>query len=277
MDASRWRRWREHFEHNAEIPLPVAAADDFVLRDPPLRALLLRTLTILQRAETGEGRVARAIERVRYANIDDDYRAALRGFVCEEARHAGVLGRLLGAYGAGTTSRGWRDDAFEGIRGLAGVRLKLFVFLVAEVAAVYVFEAITAGLPDGSARRVLGRLLRDEEGHLAFHAEFFRTAVRGGVARGLLALAVWCGGALACLAMLLDHRRLLRRLGHRHDALVQRAFATAARARQLALGARPTGRGGTVPETSPVDARRSDDAVDPHPAACGAVRALVRP
>lgn len=183
---------------------------------------MLRTLALLQRAETGEGRIAKAIEGVDYPNIDDEYRAALRMFLREEARHAGLLGELLKAHGRRALTNTWRDGAFARLRRFAGVRFKLFVFLCAELSAILVFSMLAEHLAEGSIKRALLRMLGDEERHLEFHAEVFRSMFSS-LALRLVFRTVFAGTATAgAIVMVLDHRRTLAELGVPASAIFAR-------------------------------------------------------
>jgi demethoxyubiquinone hydroxylase (CLK1/Coq7/Cat5 family) len=207
MTTTNWARWKQHFLANEARP-PVEVERDGCITQP-----LLRTLAILQRAETGEGRVAKAIDGARFHNIDDDYRASLKLFVREEARHAGLLAALLEEHGERPLTHTWRDGAFSRVRRLAGVRFKLFVFLVAELCAVLVFGLLFDKLPDGAVRRSLERMLGDEEKHLEFHAEFFRTAIENRPARVIFRLAFTALAIPAAIVMVFDHRETFAELG----------------------------------------------------------------
>jgi hypothetical protein len=207
MTTPTWAPWTAHFQSNEARP-PIA-----VSADPCATPALLRTLAILQRAETGEGRIAKAIDGADLPNIDDDYRAALKLFLREEARHAGLLAEILRAHGAKVFLKTWRDGLFARVRRFAGVRFKLFVFLTAEVSAILIFGSLVEHLPEGPIKRSLARMLGDEENHLAFHAQFFRTALSSRVARWLFRAAFIPGACAGALVMALDNRAALAELG----------------------------------------------------------------
>lgn len=228
MTTASWAPWREHFTANeARPPIEVTA-------DPCASPILLRSLAILQRAETGEGRIAKAIDGVDLPNIDDDYRAALKMFVREEARHAGLLGELLAAHGARPITKTWRDGVFAKVRRLAGVRFKIFVFLAAEVAAVVVFGLFAGALPDGAIRRSLVRMRGDEANHLAFHAQFFRLLLRSSPARWVFRIAFAVTATCATAAIVIDHRKALFSLGVSLPAVGALFFEAAGEALALA-------------------------------------------
>jgi hypothetical protein len=213
---SRWTRWVKHFEKNETRP------DLSISTDPAATPEMLRTLALLQRAETGEGRIAKAIEQVDYRNIDNEYRSALRMFLREEARHAGLLGELLKAHGRRPITHTWRDGIFARVRRFAGVRFKLFVFLCAEVSAILVFSLLATHLGEGSIRTALARMLGDEERHLEFHAEVFRSMYTTVWARLIFRTVFVPVVTAGAIVMVLDHQRTLAELGVRPRQIARR-------------------------------------------------------
>ena len=206
----RWRDWLEHFERSKERPLPPIA--DVAIEEEATRHVV-RSLAVFQKGETGEGRIAKEIHRVQLDGIDDDYRRALALFIAEEGRHARILGAAIRAMGGEILSNTWTDRLFVFGRRLAGIRLKLMVLCVAEIVGITFYAMIARALPPGDLRAALEQIVGDEEHHLAFHADFFRTQVTTPF-RALLFRASWrIVGASACLVVLLDHRRTLSALG----------------------------------------------------------------
>lgn len=236
-----WSAWRSYFEANARRELPVIDG-----RGVPARwaGPLARSLAIFQVGEGGEGRVAREIERVRLAGIDDDYRAALRLFVREEGRHAKILAAMVRALGGQTRRAAWTERLFVRGRRLLGLRLKLLVLLAAEVVGLGFYGLLAeklGGCPIGQALR---EIAADERRHLEFHCAFFRGQTRGVAARAVF-LAVWAAIAgAACAVVLIDHRGTLRAMGVRGAAgrlagLVREVGRRVAGGQDGAAGSRP--------------------------------------
>lgn len=230
-----WKPWRAHFEANAARPIPDGLSPVEIDEGVPeeLRAVLLLSLVRFQLGETGEGRIAREIDRAQLAAVDDDYRAALKLFVREEGRHANILARSIRALGGELLQEDWTADLFTASRGLLGVRLKLLVLWAAEVVSLSSYEAVASGLGPGPLRAALAQVAADERAHLRFHTAFFRAHLEGRpVARVAAAGGLALVATTACVLLQLSHRRLTRRLpggGRRMGARQARVIAMTVR------------------------------------------------
>jgi hypothetical protein len=207
---SPWSRWLTHFERNADRPLP--SLSDVPI-DRETKKHVARSLAVFQRGEAGEGRIAKEIWRVELDGIDDEYRRALGLFIKEEGRHARILGEAVPALGGTLVSDTWTDRLFVRGRRLAGIRLKLLVLCVAEVVGITFYAMIASALPRGSLRSALEQIVCDEEAHLAFHVDFFRTQTATAWRRAIFELVWIVVGTLACWVVLFDHRHTLDALG----------------------------------------------------------------
>jgi hypothetical protein len=206
-----WIGWRRYFEHQQRRPLPPIAEP--LGLTPARRRALSWSLARFQLGETGEGRIARDIWRVRLSSIDDDYRVALGLFIKEEGRHARVLAQVVRALGGDLLARSWSERVFRLARRALGTRTKLLALLAAEVIGIGFYSLFAAALPGGPMRAALEEIACDERAHLRFHADFFAAEAPRGW-RALLFRAAWAGvGAAAVLLALGDHWRTLRALG----------------------------------------------------------------
>lgn len=220
-----WTAWRRHFERNAARPLPAVPGAPTGLTRRQVDALGL-TLAKFRLGETGEGRIARQIDDFRHEAIDDDYRVALKLFVREEGRHAHVLGRCVRALDGPRLRATWSERLFRRGRHLAGVRLKLLVLLAAEVIAIGFYGGFVEQLPAGPLRDALAQIVDDEEAHLAFHADFFRSQAATALQRAAFHAAWWPTATAACLVVLVDHRSTLRAFDLRLRHTTTRLLAT---------------------------------------------------
>ncbi len=203
-----WKPWRSHFETQALRPLPAAPRD--ILEIPPAwRAPLCASLARFQLGEGGEGRIAREIERACLPGIDDDYRAALKLFVREEGRHARMLAGMVRSLGGTLLTASWSERLFVAGRRMMGLRLKLLVLLAAEVIGLGFYALLARRLGTGAIAEQLDQIAADEGMHLEFHADFFRAQV-GEAGRWLFRAGWWSVASLACLVLLVDHRRTLQ-------------------------------------------------------------------
>lgn len=202
-----WKKWNAHFEANRSRPLPDVTPPSL---SAEAQAALVHSLKIFQIGETGEGRIVDQIRRVKLKGIDADYHAALKAFIQEEGRHAGILARAVLALDGQLLKHSWAALAFAQVRHCAGVRFKLLVLLVAEVIGIAFYGLLSDALPSSGLKTALRQLCQDEEAHLKFHCEFFASRAHSPVTRGLLKSAFWCVAFAAALAVLWDHRRALR-------------------------------------------------------------------
>lgn len=231
-----WTAWRTHFEHNATRLLP-AAPDGAV--PAAWRDELAASLARFQLGEAGEGRVAKEIDRVVMAAVDDDYRASLKMFVREEGRHARILAGMVRALGGTLLRQAWSERLFVAGRRVLGLRAKLLVLLVAEVVGLGFYTMLARRLGDHAIGRQLGEIAGDEEAHLEFHCAFFRTQVGGVVGRGIFKVGWWTVGMAACAVVLVDHRRTLRAMDLSFGAAARRFVALLRRVDTAVLRSSP--------------------------------------
>ncbi len=205
-----WTPWARHFERNAHRPLPAVEPPTL---DEPRRLALVTSLARFQLGESGEGRIAHDIDRVALPTIDDAYRRALKRFVAEEGRHARLLGQMVNALGGRLLERQWAERLFTHGRRALGVRFKLLVLMVAEVIGIAFYGLLSRALPASPMRTTLQQICADEEHHLRFHADFFRSQRSAWGASTLLWLAWWPLALVATLVVLFDHRAALKAFG----------------------------------------------------------------
>jgi hypothetical protein len=211
-----WLTFRTHFERNAPRPLPAIEDIDDAAGLPSRaqqRAALAAVLARFQLGEAGEGRIARDIDRVHLASIDDDYRCALKLFVKEEGRHARILGQIVEVLGGRLLRAGVSNVLFRWVRRLLGVRFKLVVLLVAEVVGGTIYQQLAGVMRQGSVRRALAQIADDERDHLAFHAAFLQGEWRSASTAALLRGGFWVVGLAAIVTVLAESRRDLPALG----------------------------------------------------------------
>ncbi len=248
-----WAEWRAHFERNRARDLPRISAAEI---PEAWRRTLSRSLARFQLGEAGEGRIARQIDAVLLPAIDADYRAALKLFVAEEGRHGRILALMVRALDGVLLRETWTARLFVHARRLLGVRFKLLVLLAAEVIGIGFYGLLAERLascvagqagssPAGPLGAALEQICADEDAHLQFHADFFRSQATSPVARLAFSTLWWIVASAAAAAVLFDHRATLAVLGVsrrgaalRLLALIQRADAEVTRARPAPCAAR---------------------------------------
>ena len=203
--------WLNYFERNRKnrASVPWELGIDI---DPQLRAPLIRSLQKFQLGESGEGRKLR---RHAAATGNAAYAAAIDLFIKEEQEHARLMGEVLRRLNAPLLKSHWSDNCFIVLRRLFGLHQELMVLLLPEMIAKRYFRALHEGTRDPVLRAVTTQIMVDEAGHLAFHVEYLHRAFDSmSFSRRILAQVVWRAAfRTTCLAVMYDHRALLRAVG----------------------------------------------------------------
>src|SRR5262249_47102509 len=112
-------------------------------------------------------------------------------------------------------TRHWSDACFILLRRLFGLHHELLVLLIPEMIAKRYFRALRDGSPDPLVRDVCEQILRDEEGHVAFHIDYLQRALsRLSVPSRLVVRWLWrVLFRAACLVVIFDHRAILSAIG----------------------------------------------------------------
>lgn len=207
-----WRTWRDHFRKNEHRPLPKIASEVLDLRPNEMQSIAY-SLAIFQLGESGEGRIAKEIDKTILFGIDDFYREALKLFVKEEGRHARILGECVRALKGELIESNWTERLFYFGRRLLGVRLKLMVLLAAEVVGICFYRRIAEKIPNGFVKSALLEVVKDEEKHLRFHGDFFRIRVKTFLSKILFRILWRTISFAACVTVILDHRKTFHILG----------------------------------------------------------------
>lgn len=163
------REWLGHFEHNDRFDVPWdgpvgASADEL--------AAIAESIQGFQLGESSEGRHLMACAR-EYAERtgDEDYVEAVRHFIREEQRHAGLLARFMERAGIPTIEKTWPDTVFRMLRRFAGLEVSIGVLITAEIVAKVYYPALREATRSPILRRVCDRIISDEIQHVEFQAE----------------------------------------------------------------------------------------------------------
>jgi len=203
--------WLRYFEHNRDHRMNIPWERGIKI-EPWLRRPLVRSLQRFQVGESGEGTHLRK----RAATTGDrDYKATIDLFIKEEQEHARLMAVVLRALDAPLLQEHWSDSCFVMLRHLFGLHGTLLVLLLPEMIAKRFFFALWQGADDPVLRAVFEQIYRDEEGHLAFHAEYLNRACSGlSFGRRVFIQIAWrIVYRVVCAVVLLDHGTLLRRVG----------------------------------------------------------------
>lgn len=203
--------WLHYFEWNRVNRSPVLW-EQGIKTEPHLRLPLIRSLQKFQLGESGEGRRLRSHA---LATGDSTYAAAIDLFIKEEQEHARLMARILEQFKAPLLKRDWSNHCFMWLRRCFGLHQELLILLLPEMIAKRYFRALHDGTQDPVLRSVFAQIVRDEEGHLAFHVDVLRRAfARLSFTRKILVQVIWrILFRVTCLAVMLDHRQVLRAVG----------------------------------------------------------------
>lgn len=171
MNIARWiQRFRENdHEEVLDWSAPVT------LEELPRRELA-KSLAIFQLGESGEGSTLfRYAEKVGATSGYEDYPVALRLFIEEEHRHARLLADMVKRLGGTLLTKQWSAGAFRRFRKLINIEFHLQIFLTAEIIAEAYYDLLRRFSRDPVIEQACGRILKDEVGHLGFHAAFFHS------------------------------------------------------------------------------------------------------
>jgi len=200
--------WSHYFERNAkerrDIPwhLGINLSED-------LRGPLVRSLQRFQLSESGDGvHIRRGAARTG----DAEYAAAIDYFLKEEAIHAELLDRALTILDAPLLKTHWSHGCFVFARRFIGFHVELAVILIAEMIAMRYYQILHRNITDPVLTTIFEQMVHDETQHLEFHSETLRNWLAGTsqITRIILRTGLWAFYQIAFLAVVYDHRELLR-------------------------------------------------------------------
>ncbi len=203
--------WVNYFEQNkkdrADIPWHLGISVDETLRNP-----LIRSLQRFQIAESGDGVHMR---QGAAATGNSEYAATIDLFLQEESVHSQTLDRVLTTLGAPLLKHHWSHGCFVIARRFMGLHVELGVILIAEMIAMRYYQVLHSGIADPVLHTIFGQMVHDETKHLELHCETLRRWLeqRPGLLQKVLHGSLWGFYQMAFMAVVFDHRELLRALG----------------------------------------------------------------
>lgn len=163
--------WIGYFQQRA-AEMPDFPWSDMVRLTAEERQRVLPSIAIFQLGESGEGRhLFRAAQKWAETSGDHDYVAALRLFIEEEHRHAGMLGRYLDLARFPRLEANWTDGVFRRLRKFAGLELAVTVLLTAELVAMVYYAALRRATGCPLLQAICRQVLDDECGHIRFQSQ----------------------------------------------------------------------------------------------------------
>jgi hypothetical protein len=133
----------------------------------------------------------------------------------EEREHSRLLGAAVARFSGRCIQSHWSFTVFCWSRRWFGVRFELTVLLLTEIVSTVYYRLIRRHANDPALRSMCRLILRDENGHVAFHRDRLASAARGGQANyGPMWEGWFLALGLAAATMLwVNHASGLRALG----------------------------------------------------------------
>ncbi len=182
------KEWLNYFQHNRDHRLEIPWNRP-ICPEARLRAPLIRSLQRFQVGESGEGHHLR---RQAATTGHAEYQECINLFIKEEQEHARLMAEILRRLDAPLLERHWSNACFVLLRRLFGLKEELLVLLIPEMIAQAYFRVLHHGTNDTVLRAVFAQILRDEDGHVAFHVAFLRRVFgRASLPRRILLRLVW--------------------------------------------------------------------------------------
>lgn len=170
MDVQKWISHFEGNHKNDQIDWEEKCDLSEEIREP-----LARSLAIFQLGESGSGSALfRFAKRLEGNPFFPNYEKALRAFIAEEHRHAETLKLMVQRLRGTLLEKQWSDSIFRHVRKLINLEFELQVLLTAELIAEAYYELLRRNVPDVAISKACARIVKDEVGHVGFHAAFFR-------------------------------------------------------------------------------------------------------
>jgi hypothetical protein len=203
--------WLKYFEHNRDHRAPIPW-ETGVNVPTHVRKAFVHSLQKFQIGESGEGRHLR---RLSAATGDAQYAAAMELFIREEQGHAELMAGILTRLNAPLLTSDWTDNCFMFMRHMPGLHTELLVVLLPEMIARVYFDVLRRSFSSPALEAVFTQIVQDEEGHLAFHADFLNHALsKMSFPRRIALQIAWHFVFRAvCLVVYYDHGPLLRGIG----------------------------------------------------------------
>jgi rubrerythrin len=171
MNSTEWLNYyrtngRKRTEPQWHVPCPLA---------PSTQRALAHSLSHFQLGESGEGNFLLSCA-AREVPDDAAYHEALKLFVAEEQEHARLLANLVQRFGGRKIRWHWTQSLFRFVRRALGLNFELQVLVIAELVGTAYYRLLHARSRDPVLLQVCDQILRDEAGHIDFHADWLGTS-----------------------------------------------------------------------------------------------------
>lgn len=208
--ANRFRAadWLAHFTRNKRQRMLITWERGVHVSEAQRQALI-HSLQRFQIGEQGDGKHLKTFAR---RTGDASYAAAIDLFIAEEQEHSRLLAMLLEGMDAELLSSHWSDTIFVLLRRLSGLHMEILILLIAEIIAKRYYRALAEGIRDPVAQTVFAQIVRDEQGHVAFHCDKLHHdfAPLPALVRSAIRFVWQSVFRIVCAIVMIDHRAVLR-------------------------------------------------------------------
>lgn len=160
-------KWKIYFELNRDHFSAIDFEQEQLLTAADKKCIT-KSLQQFQKGEQSEGRHLFAFAK-RFA--DPYYLESIKLFICEEQRHAAVLGAFMKKQGIPFIKNHWVDGVFRWLRKLAGLENTVRILLIAEIIAKVYYKALYLATGSVLLKEICQQILKDEEQHIRFQCE----------------------------------------------------------------------------------------------------------
>jgi hypothetical protein len=156
--------WENYFEGNRNHFMDIDWKTVSLIPEEE-RKTITSSIQQFQKGESSEGRHLFSFAK-RFP--DPLYLECIRLFICEEQKHASVLGCFMDKQGIKRIQKHWVDDVFRWLRKLTGIENTLIVLLTAEIISAVYYKALMQASSSKLLQKICTQILRDEDQHISF-------------------------------------------------------------------------------------------------------------
>jgi len=175
-------KWLAHFTRNQERRPEPAWNAPIVLAADVVQPLV-RSLEQFQLGDGGGPAYLIAWDQERFLSSSEGVRELVDLWFKEEREHSRLLSEAVARFGGRCIQGHWSFSVFCWTRRYFGVRFELTVLLLTEIVSTVYYRLIRQHANDPALRSMCRLIIRDENGHVAFHRDRLASAARCGQAR----------------------------------------------------------------------------------------------
>jgi hypothetical protein len=244
----QFKTWLQYFKNNHDHFDHIDWTDRRLLTPPELD-LISDSIRQFQCGEYSEGK---HFLQFSSAMKDHDYVTTIPLFIKEEQDHSAVLGRFMEIQSISRFKKHWLDNAFRGLRKLAGLEGIVTVLLTAEMISMVYYKALSKATGNVLLRSICRQVLKDEVMHLRFQSHslqaMYKRKSRIGIHLSMWLRKILLAGTVTMVWVC--HRRVLEAGGYHFYSFARDAWKELRKCNQMIRGERSSHPIYPRPETS---------------------------